>query len=249
MKEVLRVDRAKEEQISQIIKLVRTSLEETYLIPSIYRGDGIEKYLKSEFHNHKTPYSFFVVSIDDQIVGYCELKCFYPKIFLNMITIDKSYKDKGIGRFLMDYIASFSKSNNYESILLDVFKSNKVANDWYQRKGFKELSSKNFLKSSSYSYNIDIPFQIINYPQVQLEKEYYGFSIIKVFKSDQVYEYGIINKTLIARNEYSSTVAEIGFNLLQTLYLKDLYFYSSEPICREDKLEIIDSISRKELKL
>lgn len=250
MKEELKVERAVKNQIPQIVELVRSSLDETYLIPSIYRGNSIEKYLENEFNNPKSPYYYFVVIFKNEIVGYCELKSFYPAIFLNMITVDNSYKDRGVGSFMLGYLTSFFKSNDYGAILLDVFKSNEIADEWYKKKSFKTESAKYLSKFTGDCFDDNIPFQILNYPQIQLEKENYGFSIVKVKNNNEIYEYGVINKTLISRSEYSNMTVKLGFELLHYLQMEDLYVFSTTELTENNSsFETIDCIYRKRMKL
>ena len=248
MRENLEIVRASKELIPEIVELVNTSLKDDYLIPSIYRGSGIVKYLENEFDNPNSLYYYFVVKHENKIIGYCELKSFFPDIFLNMIAVDKSSMSSGVGTFMMNYITSFFKDLNYGAILLDVFESNEVAREWYRKRNFKVVASQFFVKSKICNGNKNILSYIMNLPQVKVEKEQYGFSIIKVQANNSIYEYGIINKTLVFRGGYNLDAIQIGHYLLNILQMDDLYFYSKNSM-KETKgcIKEIDCIYRKKM--
>lgn len=249
MREEMKIIKASTKDIREIVSLVRESFDEEYLIPSIYRGRGVEFFLNYELENAFSPYCFFVAIEENDVIGYCEFKDFYPNIFLNLIAISKDSKGKGVGSLFFDFFISYFNSKKYQSIMLDVFESNSIAIDWYNNLGFQKLFSKNLIKIDIPVNEIHLKYQILNYPQLRVEMDNFGFSIIKVKLEDSIYEYGIIDKSLFARNAYTLLSEEIGCSLIQKLKLDTFYLYTSDNEITKHGQTAVDHLLRKDLKI
>ena len=72
MKEKYQIRFLKQDDISTVTSIVKLSFEISYLIPSIYRGFGIEKFITNELDNPFSSYKYFVISNGEEIIGYAE---------------------------------------------------------------------------------------------------------------------------------------------------------------------------------
>src|SRR5665647_738318 len=132
MKEKYNIKELDKNDIALAVNLVRRSFNNDFLIPSIYRSKGIERFIANELENRFSPYKYFVICIDNVIVGFVEFKIFsnLSMAFLNIICISNEYKNKGVGSTLFEYCRAYFLKNNFKSIQLDVYKTNVQALKW-----------------------------------------------------------------------------------------------------------------------
>ena len=100
MKENYKINLLQQKDVSKATNIVKTSFEKTYLIPSIYRGRGIEHFISNEIENPFSPYRYFVLFEENVIVGFAEYKIFESTstAFLNIIAVNNECKNRGIGK-------------------------------------------------------------------------------------------------------------------------------------------------------
>lgn len=203
MKENYKIKFLKKEDISTVISLVKLSFQASYLIPSIYRGVGIEKFIANELDNPFSSYKYFVVYNRKEIVGYAEFKIFKEKamVFLNIIVISNKYKGTGIGSRLLEYSKSYFLSNGYSFMQLDVFKSNFLAINYYNKFGFKNIGIKNFYSINTTNFFSNDVVKIANYPNYLTLIQIYGFSFLEFFINGISIRVGVIEDDIIIREE------------------------------------------------
>lgn len=81
----------------------------------------------------------FILIFDDQkLIGWSDVDQFKNKSGLLAIGIKKEYRDKGIGKYLLELIIERSKSYGYEKLELRVRVKNDRAIALYKKMGFQE---------------------------------------------------------------------------------------------------------------
>lgn len=98
---------------------------------------------KEDFKNMFSKY--FVIEIDDLIVGFLSSWIVMNEITITNLTIEKNFRNKGLSKELLGNFL-----NNYKNhqIFLEVRKSNEIAINLYKKFLFKELSiRKNYYKN------------------------------------------------------------------------------------------------------
>lgn len=249
-KERYKIEELKKEDIETVVNLVRSSFEKKYLIPSIYRGKGIEKFISNEIDNPFSPYKYFVFWDENTIAGYAEYKIFESTLtaFLNIISVSNDYKSKGIGRKIYEYSKNFFVKKNFTLIALDVYQSNKIALDWYTNFGFKQTSSNSFyeikLKQNDQD---DSKIFIQNFPQYKELQNSYGFYFLDVVVKGENHRIGTIGEDLIVRGNYSKFLEEQLPILSTKFQCKNIYFVGSES--QFEGFEFVDKILRMELNI
>lgn len=238
------------EDIGKVVNLVTTSFEKDFLIPSIYRGKGIEKFISNELDNKFSPYRYFVFCYENEIAGYAEYKIFEntSTAFLNIIAVSNDYKQKGIGRELFVYSRNFFSQRGFDSIQLDVYKTNTVVLNWYLSFGFEQKSSNLF-----YKIGLDAKKQktnqiyIQNYPQYKELHKIFGFHFLDVTIADENIRLGIIEKDLIVRGVYTQSQREQLLSFWKEMEFENLYFIGSN--CEFEECKFMNEIIRMELNI
>ena len=77
---------------------------------------------------------------NSQIVGFCIANKILDECHLQNISVIEAMRRKGVGNFMLDILKKRMSLFGIASILLEVRKSNKVAQDFYRENGFNELS-------------------------------------------------------------------------------------------------------------
>lgn len=250
MKEKYNIRPLVEKDLKQVVNLVTSSFKKEYLIPSIYRGKGIVKFISSELQNTFSPYKYFVLCLENEIAGFIEYKIFESSstAFLNIIAVSNDYKQKGIGRKLFEYTRTFFSESGFNSIQLDVYKSNVIALDWYLSFGFEKKSSNSLYKIELEAKNQKPnKINIQNYPQYKELQKLFGFYFLDLTLENENIRVGTIEKDLIVRGNYTQLLNEQLPNLLQFLNLENLYFIGNN--CELEEAKFIDEIIRMELNI
>lgn len=249
-KEKYSIRSIEKEDVAKVVRLVTTSFEKEYLIPSIYKGKGIEKFISNELDNQFSPYKHFVLCYENEIAGYVEFKIFESTstAFLNIIAVSNDYKQKGIGRKLFEYSRIFFSQRGFNSIQLDVYKTNTVALNWYLSFGFEQKSSNSFYKLELDAKN-QRPNQIYiqNYPQYKELQKIYGFYFLDLTIGNENIRLGTIEKDLIVRGVYTQSLREQLLYFSETLEFENLYLIGSN--CEFEECKLMNEIIRMELNI
>lgn len=94
-----------------------------------------------EAYSHKLyTYASFVICVNkNEVIAFT---AFYKNIeakqlYVSLICVDKSFQQRGIGKAMFDILSTF-RSKGFESIGLEVVKSNAPAYGFYKKYGFVE---------------------------------------------------------------------------------------------------------------
>lgn len=84
-------------------------------------------------------YNAWVVTLDDQIIGYGIVMLSPGEAHILNICIDPEYQGRGLGRYLLRHLVRKSNQTDIDMVLLEVRRSNASAQLLYQSEGFHEL--------------------------------------------------------------------------------------------------------------
>lgn len=83
---------------------------------------------------------YYVLKVDEKVVGFFECSIISPEAELFDIAISKEYQGKGYSKLLMNYFVDLCKQSNCNTIFLEVNSINNVAINLYQKYGFAKYS-------------------------------------------------------------------------------------------------------------
>ena len=142
------------------------SLCEIYMeLDELHRLNHPELFIKPEDYARAKEYileiindsnkALFVADIDAKVVAFAE--CYIQKssnfpvikkrewIQLDGIAVKREYQNHNIASLLLRRVVEWAKSKEVKRIELKVYLFNNYANEFYSRKGFKDLSKTMFL--------------------------------------------------------------------------------------------------------
>jgi len=80
---------------------------------------------------------YFVVEKNQKIIGYIGSWFFKDFVHITNVTVHPDFRNKGIGRKLMNYIIDLAKSRKVKKVVLEVRVSNTIAQKLYKNLGFR----------------------------------------------------------------------------------------------------------------
>ncbi len=90
--------------------------------------------------------AIFVARIENQVVGYILVSSregkkngyrYRKELDIDAMGVDKTYRNQGIGRKLLEYVKEYAKENDYTDLRLTVNEENENARHLYEQVGFK----------------------------------------------------------------------------------------------------------------
>jgi ribosomal-protein-alanine N-acetyltransferase len=91
---------------------------------------------------------YFVYEVNKEVVGYIGFRAIDEHAEVMNFCMDPEYQGQGLGTELFNYSVDFLQSIGVKSMLLEVRKSNKKAQAFYERFGFvKSHVRKNYYKT------------------------------------------------------------------------------------------------------
>jgi ribosomal-protein-alanine N-acetyltransferase len=81
---------------------------------------------------------YLVVEDEEQIIGYCGLWGIVGEGQINNVAVKKEYRNKGIGKKMLQRLLELGKENGLEEFTLEVRVSNKNAIQLYKSLSFKD---------------------------------------------------------------------------------------------------------------
>lgn len=87
-------------------------------------------------------YDSFIVLLNDNLVGYIISKITYPETHILNLTVQKSFRKKGIGRSLIELIINDARLRKSENIILEVRASNVQAQSLYKKLNFQIIGTR-----------------------------------------------------------------------------------------------------------
>jgi len=95
--------------------------------------------------NDSTP--VFVAELNGSVVGYafCILKDYngdklmndFKTVYIDDLCVDVSFRGKGIGKILYDFVLNYATINGFNSVTLNVWADNKNALRFYESLGMR----------------------------------------------------------------------------------------------------------------
>lgn len=250
MSEEFEIKELEAKDVATVVDLVRTSFDSNYIIPSIYRGKGIAKFILSELENEFSPYKYFVLYCNNKIAAYTEYKIFKKQsmAFLNIVSVSNKYKNQRLGSKIFEYSRDYFKTGGFQSIELDVYASNSVAINWYKTYGFEQLSSKLFYKVelNRDSQNKNDVY-IKNFPQYKEIKNTLGFYFLDTSIENKDTMFGVIEDDLIIRGVFDQSINLHLSYICKVLKMNNIYYIGNE--CQFPECKFIDQIERMKLNI
>ena len=103
---------------------------------------------KEELQSENSKY--LVAKLNNEIIGFAGIKIIIDKADIMNIVTKKTYRNQGIGTFLLNGIITLCKKLNLSSISLEVNEINKSAIHLYENFGFEKVGNrKNYYNSSN----------------------------------------------------------------------------------------------------
>lgn len=104
--------------------------------------------LKEELINPNSKY--IIAKIGNEIVGFAGIKIILDEADIMNIVTKKSFRNKGIGSFLLKNLITISKNSKVKSINLEVNEENLSAIHLYEKNGFEIIGTrKNYYKNKN----------------------------------------------------------------------------------------------------
>lgn len=252
MKENFKIKQLEKENVKSFVRIIRESFQIKHLVSSIYRGKGVEQFIKNELDNIFSPYRYFVAYNGSQIVGCAEFKIMAGSdiFFLNMIASEKEFKGRGIGKAILNFATDFYACLGYKKLQLDVYQDNNVALDWYSKMGFKRLNYKLLyeIKTRILNYQ-EKNIYIQNFPKYKVLKKNYGFNYLDVKIDNESMRIGVIENDLIFIGDYSDSIKIVAKQLHDNLNMRSIYFIGADKMMNREELIIMNTILRMELNI
>ncbi len=130
----------------------QNSQANNYIIEN-FSEHHLDDVMNIEIHANPTPWSkqtfdkileqrslSFVIILNSQIVGFCIANKVLDECHLQNISVLGTMRRQGVGNFMLDILKKRMSLSGITTVLLEVRRSNKIAQDFYRRNGFQELS-------------------------------------------------------------------------------------------------------------
>lgn len=109
--------------------------------------DVTQETLKEQFYEmskYQEIYENYVYEIDGRIIGFISLlhyRSFFHKkgtTLINELIVGKNYRNRNIGKNLLEYAINRSRNSGMDEIEVGVMKGNKKGLDFYKKNGMDE---------------------------------------------------------------------------------------------------------------
>ena len=130
----------------------QNSQANNYIIEN-FSEHHLDDVMEIEIHANPTPWSkhifkkileqrslSFVIILNSQIVGFCIANKVLDECHLQNISVLETLRRQGVGNFMLDILKKRMSLSGITTILLEVRRSNKIAQDFYRKNDFQELS-------------------------------------------------------------------------------------------------------------
>jgi len=188
------VRKAKQEDSESIVKILLDGIGERLAAYTIYSAQGVTAYVRAQIKSCNLGTSCFFVSENDSgIIGFAEFKFFGSEIFLNNIYVSEQGRGAGIGKVLLNAGLVMAQEKNMCEIVLDVFKHNINALNWYRKLGFKSREEFSWLVIDQNPSRDSKWFKILNLPFAECVCSEFGFATLDISTELDSYSVGILN--------------------------------------------------------
>jgi ribosomal protein S18 acetylase RimI-like enzyme len=146
--EYISLKKLSKKDINELVRMENNLLRENreLLIQDFSPKFRNERYTKKDLYESIKKDKFYKLLLNDKIIGFCSYKTNVKEIsrsiFINNIYIDKEYRQKGYGFYLLKQVMDIATqpSKNVKHIILSVVASNTNAVKLYRNLGFKDMS-------------------------------------------------------------------------------------------------------------
>lgn len=109
-------------------------------IVSLDNSYEYEKYSKDTFYDffNNQYVDIFVAFENDVMLGYIMIMTIFDESNLLKIVVSPNDRNKGVGKFLIDYVKEFLRNKNVKKIFLEVRSDNIIAKSFYIKNGFEK---------------------------------------------------------------------------------------------------------------
>ena len=92
----------------------------------------------------------FAVLLFNSVVGICVFHVVFDEAQINFFVVNQKYRERGFGSYLMNYLIKQCEKLNIKKLLLEVSRSNIIAERFYSRFDFFTVGiRKNYYKDGS----------------------------------------------------------------------------------------------------
>ncbi len=127
---------AEEADLEEIVNIEKASMSNPWALSSYKEA------LDSE-------HAFIYVATESgNIAGFCVLYLTPPESEIPDIVIDKQYRNKGLGKVLLDNVIKELKSQGIDTVFLEVRVSNEPARALYEKVGFEQIGVRKYFYSN-----------------------------------------------------------------------------------------------------
>ena len=109
-----------------------------------------KKQWADEFKKEGT--QIFVMLLSNFVIGICVFQVVLDEAQINYFVVNKKFREKGFGSYLMSYLIKKCEKLNLKKILLEVSQDNLIAERFYNRFDFSTVGiRKNYYKDGSHA--------------------------------------------------------------------------------------------------
>jgi len=112
----------------------------------------IALWTKKQWNNEfkKEGVKVFGLLFSNLLIGICVYQIVLDEVHINYFVVNKDFRERGFGTFLMSYLIKLCEKINVNKILLEVSKSNVAAEKFYNRFQFSTVGiRRNYYKDGS----------------------------------------------------------------------------------------------------
>lgn len=124
----------------RIDKMQREDVKKVFEIEKDLLGTSNENTISNTLENQTLNY--YVLKIQNKIVGFIELSMIPPECELYDIAIKKEYQGNHLSNLLMDFMLELCNNNNVLTIFLEVNSINNNAINLYKKYGFEAFTTR-----------------------------------------------------------------------------------------------------------
>jgi len=190
----LQIRFSEKRDITILVRMVREGFRGDIADKLIYGTKGIHNYIGMQLEEKNSDTRYITVEKEGEIIGFVEYRYLPNSLVLNYIVIDKKYQGKGLASgILWKSIGLLNPVTR--RLVLDVFDYNTPALCWYQKIGFKQVST-------SFWYDLkcgDLKEEgnkvyIMNSPQACVLYQNFGFSTLTLRSGQYCYNVGLLGE-------------------------------------------------------
>ena len=94
----------------------------------------------------------FGILLSDKLIGICVFQVVLDEVQINYFVVNKKFRKKGFGSYLMNYLIKKFEKLNLKKILLEVSQGNVTAERFYSRFDFSTVGiRKNYYRDGSHA--------------------------------------------------------------------------------------------------